>query len=108
MARPLRIEYEDAYYHITTRGNEQKNIFKSDRDREKFLDYLESATERYSQRHRGQRHRGQGYTVDRRESKTGCTELCTTDVYGGYRITHHSHPISALYSLKKIILTGLL
>ena len=48
MARPLRIEYEDAYYHITTRGNEQKKIFKSDRDREKFLDYLESATERYS------------------------------------------------------------
>ena len=24
MARPLRIEYEDAYYHITSRGNEQK------------------------------------------------------------------------------------
>ncbi len=48
MARPLRIEYPDAYYHITARGNEQKNIFKSDRDREKFLEYLESATERYS------------------------------------------------------------
>lgn len=48
MARPLRIEFADAFYHITSRGNEQKNIFKSDRDREKFLGYLESATERYS------------------------------------------------------------
>ena len=48
MARPLRIEYEDAYYHVTSRGNERKNIFVSDKDREKFLDYLRSATERYS------------------------------------------------------------
>lgn len=29
MARPLRIEYPGAYFHITSRGNEQKNIFKS-------------------------------------------------------------------------------
>jgi hypothetical protein len=37
MARPLRIAYPGAYYHITARGNEQKDIFKSQRDREKFL-----------------------------------------------------------------------
>ncbi len=48
MARPLRIEYPDAYYHITARGNEQKNIYRNDRDREKFLEYLASASERYS------------------------------------------------------------
>lgn len=47
MARPLRIEYPGAYYHITSRGNEQKDVFKSQRDREKFLEYLASATERY-------------------------------------------------------------
>ena len=47
MARPLRIEYPGAYYHVTSRGNEQKDIFKSKRDREKFLEYLESATTRY-------------------------------------------------------------
>ena len=47
MARPLRIEYPGAYYHVTSRGNEQKDIFKSRRDREKFLEYLASATERY-------------------------------------------------------------
>jgi REP element-mobilizing transposase RayT len=48
MYRPIRIEYPGAYYHITARGNEQKNIYRSDRDREKFLQYLGSATERYS------------------------------------------------------------
>ncbi len=47
MGRPLRIEYPDAFYHITARGNERKNIFKSIKDRERFLGYLESASERY-------------------------------------------------------------
>ena len=47
MARPLRIEYPGAFYHVTSRGNERKDVFKSQRDREKFLAYLESATERY-------------------------------------------------------------
>jgi len=47
MARPLRIEYPGAYYHITSRGNERKSIYKNYRDREKFLGYLESASERY-------------------------------------------------------------
>jgi hypothetical protein len=31
MGRPLRIEYPDAFYHITARGNERQNIFKSNR-----------------------------------------------------------------------------
>ena len=47
MARPLRIAYPGAYYHVTSRGNEQKDVFKNRRDREKFLEYLASATERY-------------------------------------------------------------
>jgi len=47
MARPLRIEYPGAYYHVTSRGNERKAVYKSRRDREQFLSYLESATERY-------------------------------------------------------------
>jgi REP element-mobilizing transposase RayT len=47
MARPLRIEFPGAIYHVTSRGNERKTVFKSQRDREKFLSYLESATERY-------------------------------------------------------------
>lgn len=47
MARPLRIEYKGAFYHITSRGNERKEIFKKDSDREKLLSYFETATERY-------------------------------------------------------------
>ena len=45
MARPLRINYSGAFYHVTSRGNERKNVFKSRRDREKFFEYLESATQ---------------------------------------------------------------
>ncbi len=47
MARPLRIEYPGAFYHVASRGNEQKDIFKSKGDREKFISYLESASQRY-------------------------------------------------------------
>ena len=47
MARALRITYPGAYYHVTSRGNEQKAVFRSRKDREKFLDYLASATQRY-------------------------------------------------------------
>ena len=47
MARPLRITYPGAFYHVTSRGNEGKVIFKNKRDRQKFLDYFESATQRY-------------------------------------------------------------
>jgi REP element-mobilizing transposase RayT len=47
MARPLRIIFPGAFYHVTSRGNERKNVYKSKRDRVKFLEYLESASERY-------------------------------------------------------------
>ena len=41
MARPLRIEFENAFYHIIQRGIERKNIFVSDTDKNKFLSYLD-------------------------------------------------------------------
>lgn len=47
MARPLRIEYPEAFYHVTSRGNERKDIFKSRKDREQFLLYLQSSVVRY-------------------------------------------------------------
>ncbi len=47
MTRPLRIQYPGAYYHITSRGNERRNIFRNNRDREQFLSYLKSAHLRY-------------------------------------------------------------
>lgn len=48
MARQLRITYPGAFYHVTSRGNERKAVFKSVKDKEKFLEYLESASERYN------------------------------------------------------------
>ena len=47
IARPLRIVYEGAFYHITARGNERKNIFLSRKDYEKFLSYLTDAVHKF-------------------------------------------------------------
>ena len=43
MPRPLRVDYPGAIYHVISRGHNQENIFKTDRDREKFLEYLAKA-----------------------------------------------------------------
>ena len=48
MARPLRIAYPGAVYHITSRGNEKKLIFKDERDREILLDTLSQVDKRYN------------------------------------------------------------
>ncbi len=37
MARPLRLEFCGALYHVTSRGNRQEAIYESDEDREEFL-----------------------------------------------------------------------
>lgn len=47
MARPLRIEYPGAVYHVTSRGNEKRPIFLDDEDRKRFLDLLVDVNERY-------------------------------------------------------------
>ena len=48
MARPLRIQYSGAVYHITCRGNERKEIFKEDIDRETFLKILTQSAKTYN------------------------------------------------------------
>jgi len=47
MARPLRIEYEGAVYHVTSRGNGRQRIFLVDSDREAFLEVLSDAVKRF-------------------------------------------------------------
>ena len=47
MARPLRIEYPGAVYHVTSRGNEKKAVFKTDQDRINFLNTLQHVNKRY-------------------------------------------------------------
>lgn len=48
MARPLRIEFEGAVYHITSRGNERRSIYKDKKDRLIFLDTLNETRKRYN------------------------------------------------------------
>jgi putative transposase len=40
MARPLRLEYEGAVYHVTARGNERGKVFFTKTDYRKFKEYL--------------------------------------------------------------------
>lgn len=48
MARPLRLEYPGAVYHVTTRGNARQPIFTDDEDREIFLALLGAVVKRYN------------------------------------------------------------
>ncbi len=47
MARPLRIEFEGALYHVTARGNERRRIFFTKRDFEKFKEYMVGTQKKY-------------------------------------------------------------
>ena len=48
MARPLRIEYSGAVYHVTCRGNKRKEIFRDNSDRKRFLEILSISKEIYN------------------------------------------------------------
>ena len=48
MARPLRIEYPGAYYHISARGTAKGLIFLDEADRKGFLSYCATAASRYA------------------------------------------------------------
>jgi len=47
MARPLRLEFPGALYHITSRGNAQQPIFLDDEDHHTFLHVLSLVVERF-------------------------------------------------------------
>jgi putative transposase len=47
MARKPRIEYEGAFYHVITRGNQRQRIFKGDDDFQKYISLLAFYKERY-------------------------------------------------------------
>src|SRR5512136_907713 len=47
MARPWRIEYEGALYHVLSRGNERRNIFVQDPDRSRFLSAMAEMARRF-------------------------------------------------------------
>src|SRR3990172_4452100 len=47
MARKPRIEYEGAFYHVITRGNQRQRIFTDPLDYRKYLDILSAYKQRY-------------------------------------------------------------
>jgi REP element-mobilizing transposase RayT len=50
MARPLRIEFPGALYHVTARGNARQDIYRDARDSQRFLDLLGAVCARYGWR----------------------------------------------------------
>lgn len=48
MARPIRIEFSGALYHVTSRGNRKENIFEDTVDGALFLSNLGKACERHN------------------------------------------------------------
>ena len=47
MSRPLRIDIEGAWYHVTARGHNRRNIFWDEGDRRHYLGLVKEMTVRY-------------------------------------------------------------
>ena len=47
MARPLRMDYEGAWYHVMNRGIEGREVFLNDDDRRRFLRLLSELEENF-------------------------------------------------------------
>ena len=47
MARPLRIEFPEALYHVTSRGDRQEAIYEDDEDRRAYLEILGDVVKRF-------------------------------------------------------------
>ena len=47
MARPWRIEFEGALYHVLSRGNERRDIYRDREDRLSFMDTLGEMSARF-------------------------------------------------------------
>jgi len=48
MSRPIRIEFPDALYHVTARGDRREDIFEDDADRQIFLSTLEQVITQFN------------------------------------------------------------
>ncbi len=48
MSRPLRLEFKNALYHITSRGDRREDIYEDDIDRELFIKIFSSVIEQFN------------------------------------------------------------
>ena len=53
MSRRLRIEYPGAFYHVTSRGNERRTVFQSNRDREMQRSAISQLSRRFAEMIKG-------------------------------------------------------
>ncbi len=47
MARPVRMDYPDTFYHVLSRGNERRKIFRDPQDYSRFIDTIKRMVERF-------------------------------------------------------------
>jgi len=47
MARPLRLNCENSFYHVLSRGNDRKAIFKTGEDYQRFINLIAAMTSRF-------------------------------------------------------------
>ena len=47
MARPIRMDYPEMFYHVLSRGNEKREIFRDERDYSRFLELIGKMVERF-------------------------------------------------------------
>lgn len=47
MVRPLRMDYPNTFYHVLSRGNERREIFRNEKDHHRFLETLGRMVERF-------------------------------------------------------------
>ena len=47
MARPLRVQFEDAIYHLCARGNARERIFRGEKDQVRLVELLAESVERF-------------------------------------------------------------
>ena len=48
MSRPLRLEFAGALYHVTSRGDRREDIYRTDEDRQQWLEILSQVCERFN------------------------------------------------------------
>lgn len=90
MARPLRIEFPGALYHVTSRGNERRRIVRDDADRQKWIEWLRRTVETYDWRLHGfvlmpnhhHQKRGQAFTLHFVRGRFGFREKVTATKFG--------------------------
>ena len=48
MSRPLRLEFPDALYHVTSRGDRREDIYEDNVDRQRYLDVFEEVIKQFN------------------------------------------------------------